>query len=241
MASQTVKQFVDDSYQLVSANTPTVPLQGNDMLKGIQFFNELLQEYSANALLITIAKSITFNMAIGQSEVTFGAADYVPTPNVTTFGRLANAQNVWLTLQGVTYPLIIEDRNVFLASYKYDPQLGLPRFAIIYNETDLTRMRIYPAPSQVFTLNVYGKFQLPPLGQNDTMSIIPQYALKYLKIALAQELSFYKGRSEAWTDKLQKRYNDARQEMEAASSLNLVVDTSNESYLNGAWRVRSGI
>lgn len=240
MAAQTVKQFVDDSYQLVSANTPTVPLQGNDNLKAIQFLNELLQEYSANALLITVAKQVDFSMSIGQTTVTFGAADYVPTPDIT-IGRLANAQNVWLTLQGVTYPLIIEDRNVFLASYKYDPQLGLPRFAIIYNETDLTTMRIYPAPSQVFELSVYGKFQLPTLGQNDTMALVPTYSLKYLKIALAQELAFYKGRSEAWTDKLQKRYDDARKEMESASSLNLVVDTSNESYLNGAWRVRAGI
>ena len=240
MAAQTVKQFVNDSYQLVSANSPTVPLQGNDNLKGIQFLNELLQEYSANALLITIAKTVSFNIAIGQEEVTFGAADYVPIPDVTV-GRLANLQNAWLTLQGVTYPLIDESRNVFLGSYKYDPQVGLPRFCIIYNETDLTRMRIYPAASQVYTLSVYGKFQLPILGQNDNMSIVPQYALKYLKVALAQELAFYKGRSEAWTDKLQKRYDDARKEMEAASSVNLVVDTSNESYLNGAWRVRAGI
>ena len=39
--SQTVKQFVTDAYQLISANSPTVPLQGNDMLKGVQFLNEL--------------------------------------------------------------------------------------------------------------------------------------------------------------------------------------------------------
>lgn len=238
--AQTVKQFVDDAYQLVSAGSPTVPLQGNDNLKGVQFLNELLQEYSANALLITIAKKVDFNIAIGQQEITFGSPDYVPTPDVTV-GRLANLQNAWLTLQGVTYPLIDESRNVFLGSYKYDPQKGLPRFCIIYNETDLTRMRIYPSASQVYTLSVYGKFQLPTLGQNDSMSIVPQYSHKYLKVALAQELAFYKGRSEAWTDKLQKRYDDARKEMEAASSVNLVVDTSNESYLNGAWRVRAGI
>ena len=240
MSAQTVKQFVDDAYQLVSAGSPTVPLQGDDNLKGVQFLNELLQEYSANALLITISRRVDFNIAIGQQEITFGAADFVPTPNVTQ-GRLANLENAWLTLQGVTYPLIDESRNVFLGSYKYDPQVGLPRFCIIYNEVELTRMRIYPAASQVYTLSVYGKFQLPVLGQNDTMAIVPTYALKYLKIALAQELAFYKGRTEAWTDKHQKRYDDARKEMESASSINLVVDTSNESYLNGAWRVRAGI
>ena len=42
--SQTVKQFVTDAYQLISANSPTVPLQGNDMLKGVQFLNELIEQ-----------------------------------------------------------------------------------------------------------------------------------------------------------------------------------------------------
>ena len=53
---QTVKQFLTDSYQLISANTPTVPLQGNDMSKGLQFLNQLLTSYSATGLMLTIAK-----------------------------------------------------------------------------------------------------------------------------------------------------------------------------------------
>lgn len=237
---QTVKQFVSDSYQLISANSPTVPLQGNDNLKAIQFLNELLEDYSSSALLLTIAKHVEFTVAIGQSEITFGAPDVIPTPDVTV-GRLANLQNAWLTLQGVTYPLIDESRNVFLGSYKYDPQLGLPRFCIIYNETEITRMRIYPGASQVYTLNVYGKFQLPPIGQNSDMALLPAYFRRYLKFALARDLAFYKGRANAWDEKLQSMYDEARQNMESASSVNLAIDSSNESYLNGAWRVRAGI
>src|ERR1700761_2751641 len=138
--AQTVKGFVQDSYQLVSASSPTVPLTGNDMSKGIQFLNELLKTYSANALLLTIAKHITFTLPIAQQEITFGAPGSGADVQV---GRLANAQNFWLLLDNVTYPLIIENRNIFFDSYKFDPQVGLPRFAIIINETDLTRVRFY--------------------------------------------------------------------------------------------------
>jgi hypothetical protein len=240
MASQTVKQFVTDAYQLISPNTPSQPLYGDDMSKGVQFLNELLLDYSANGLLLTIAKRVDFTVSIGQEFITFGTPDYVPTPNVIT-GRLANLENAWLTLDGVTYPLIDESRNVFYGSYKYDPQLGLPRFCIITNDNNLTMMRIYPAPSQVYTLSVYGKFELLSLSENGDMSSLPNYYLRYLKLALAYELAFYKGRSSAWDEKLQKKYDDSMKIMESVSTVNLVVDTGNESYLNGSWRVRAGV
>lgn len=240
MPSQTVKGFVRDSYQLVSASSPTVPLHGDDMSKGIQFLNELLQSYSATGLMTTIAKHITFPLAIGQQEVTFGAPDYIPTPDVTV-GRLSNLQNAWLVLDGVTYPLIDESRNTFFASYKYDPQLGLPRFVIITNETDLTRMRFYPAASQVYEVNIYGKFQLPVLGENDTMAILPAYYIRYLRFALAKDLAVYKGRMEAWNEKLEQMLVNAQKDMVSVSSVNLNIETEQESYLNGAWRIRAGV
>jgi hypothetical protein len=240
MVAQTVKGFVQDSYQLVSASSPTVPLHGNDISKGIQFLNELLQAYSATGLMITIAKHITFTLPIAQQEITFGAPDYIPTPDVTV-GRLANLQNAWLLLDGVTYPLIDESRNTFFASYKYDPQVGLPRFIVITNETDLTRMRFYPAASQVYEVNVYGKFQLLPLGENDNMSILPTYYIRYLRFALAKDLALYKGRTEAWNQRLEEMLIKAEQDMMSVSSVNLNIETEQESYLNGSWRVRAGV
>ena len=238
--AQTVKGFVRDSYQIVSASSPTVPLHGDDMSKGVQFLNELLTAYSANGLMITIAKEITFTLPIGQEEVTFAAPDFIPTPDVTS-GRLANLQNAWLSLDNVTYPLIIENRNTFFASYKYDPQLGLPRFVIVVNEVDVTRVRFYPAASQVYTVHMYGKFQLPVLTENDTMSILPSYYTRYLRLALAKDLAIYKGRIDAWTPRLEEMLVAATQDMQAVSSVNLNIETEQESYLNGAWRVRAGV
>lgn len=238
--AQPVKQFVQDSYQLISANSPTVPLHGDDMSKGIQFLNELLKFYSSSSLLLTISKKVTFNVAIGQQFVTFGDPTYTPTPDVTE-GRLSNLQNAWLELEGVTYPLIDESRNVFFGSYKFEPQLGLPRFVIITNDLNLTTMQLYPAPSQVYTLFVYAKFEMPYLTQNDTMQGLPLYYYKFLRFALARELAYYKGRSSAWDQKLESMYQEAVDQMESVSSMNLVIDSANESYLNGSWRLRAGV
>lgn len=238
--AQTVKAFVQDSYQLVSASSPTVPLHGDDVKKGVQFMNELLNYYSTTGLLTPIAREVTFTLPIAQEFITFGSASHVPTPDVTE-GRLSNLQNIWLVLDNVTYPLIIENRNVFYQSYKFDPQLGLPRFAIVTNEVDLTTIRFYPAASQVYTVHVYGKFQLPDLTENDTMAILPTYMIRFLRLALAKDLSIYKGRVQAWNQQLEDMLVQAEQTIMAASSINLNIETEQESYLNGAWRVRAGV
>jgi hypothetical protein len=238
--AQTSKEFVQDSYQLISASQPTTPLHGNDILKGIQFLNELLKYYSSSSLLLTIARKITFQIEIGQRFVTFGDPTFLPAPTVPV-GRLSNLQDAWLSLDGVDYPLIDESRGVFFGSYKFSPQLGLPRFVIITNDLNYTTMQFYPGPSQRYDVWVYGKFELPYISENDNMSSLPLYYIRFLRLALAKDLSVYKSRSEAWTDKLEDMYKAAKDDMESVSSMNLVIDSANESYLNGSWRLRAGI
>src|SRR5690606_38416160 len=116
----TVRDFVTQSYRLTTAHNPTVPLHGDDLKLGILVLNQLLQSYAATGLMITIAKTVSIPLSIGQRDVVCGPASYVPTPDIT-LGRLANLNSAWLLLNGVTYPLIDESRNEFLASWKFDP------------------------------------------------------------------------------------------------------------------------
>ena len=238
--TQTVKQFLEDSYQLVSASTPTTPLHGNDMSKGVQYMNQMLNQFAATGLLTTIAREIVFPLLNGQSILTFGSPTYIPTPDVIE-GRPSNIQNMWLELDGVTYPLIMENRNVFYQSYKYEPQLGLPRFAIIQNQVDLTQIQFYPGASQGYNVHMYGKFQLPDLNINGTMALVPTYCIMFLQFAVAKYLAFFKGRSMAWTQALEDELMKLTKDIESVSSVNLNIETEQESYLNGAWRVRAGV
>ena len=238
--AQTVRAFIDDSFQIISSSSPTVPLQGNDQSKGLQFLNELLSEFSGTGLYTPVAQKVEFLMSIGQEYVTFADPAIYPDANVTV-GRLSNLQNAWLYLDGVTYPLVDESRNVFFDSYKYDPQQGLPRFCIITNEVNLTRMRVYPAPSQVFSLSVYGKFELLSFNINSTMATVPNYSITFLRLALAKMLSRYKGRSQAWTPDLEQDLIDSKKNIASVSSVNLAIQSDHDSYLNGSWRVKAGI
>jgi hypothetical protein len=190
--------------------------------------------------LITIAKTESVIVGIGQQDVVCGPPTYVPTPDITV-GRLANFEAAWLLLEGVTYPLINKSRDEFLAAWKYDPLAGLPRFAIVFPETEVTRIRIYPAPSQPYEFFLRGKFQLNEVGPNDTLDSLPQYYLRYLMFAVAKDVAMYNGRMEAWTAPLEQMLVEARDQMVAASEVNLSITGDINSLLNGAWRVRAGI
>lgn len=238
--SESVKRFIDDSYQLVSASSPTVPLKGDDTTKGLYYLNRLISSYSSSGLLIPVARQVNFPILTGTQFVTFGSPDFTPTPDFVG-GRLANADNVWIVLDNLTYPLKIVDRAIFQNSYKYFPQEGLPRFAIIYYETNVTKVQIYPAPSQFYELFVYGKFALPTLTENSDMSLIPDYMQMFLQFALGKYYSRIKGRSSAWTQDLEADYQSMKRDIEAVSTVDLSITADDDSYLNGSWRVRAGV
>jgi hypothetical protein len=187
---------------------------------------------------ITLSANATIN---GASVLTF--SQEVPHPSVVYIkeGRLANLDNSWLELSGVTYPLICKSRDEFLASWKYEPLQGLPRFIITFPDTDVVRAQLYPAPSQFFTFFSRGKFQKTILTSNDTVDGLPQYFELFFLYAVAKYVSKFKGRGSAWTPDLEAEYRELKDNMEAASEVNLSIAGDEQSLLNGAWRVRAGI
>lgn len=235
-----VREFVTQSYQLISANSPTVPLHGSDLSLGITILNQLLQSYASTGLMLTIAKEVSIPIIAGQKTVTCGDANFTPTPDITE-GRLANLNNAWIELNGVTYPLIDESRNQFFAAFKYEPLLGLPRFIIALPNTQITTLRLYPAPSQQYEFHIRGKFQLPALTSNSEMDLVPQYYHLYLLFALAKKIALFKGRAAAWTPELEATYQVEEDKIIAASDINVAITGENASLLNGAYRVQAGV
>lgn len=235
-----VRDFVSQSYKLISAANPTVPLHGSDLSLGITVLNQLLQSYASTGLMLTIAKDASVNLSTGQQDIVCGPSTFSPTPDITT-GRLANLENAWLVLDDVTYPLIIEGRSEFLAAWKYEPLQSLPRFVMVFPETTVTRLRIYPAADQVYQFNIRGKFQLSELTSNDDMDSVPQYYHRYLLFALAKDVAMYQGRAEAWTSALEQMYQSAKDVMVSTSEVNLSITGERDSLLNGAWKIRAGV
>ena len=236
-----VRDFVTQAYQLISASTPTVPLQGSDLSIGISVLNRLLNQYSANGLMITIEQQVDYALSIGQQFVTIGQPDVTPTPDIDAPGRLVALENAWVTLQGITYPLIYEKRTQFYSAYKYEPLMGLPRYIVMVPQNNLTTVQVFPSPSQEYALSIYGKFQPSVLTADTDMSSLPTYYQMFLQFALARYLAAFKGRMEAWTPQLEAMFRDLEVDTVGVTPVNLDINVNQESWLNGAWRVRAGI
>jgi len=310
----TVRDFLKQSYRLTSASNPTVPLHGDDEKLGLLVLNQLLNYYAGTGLMLTIAKTVSVDINLPNTEIYFTDPGYSTTSTLTeivtlaaaspsftvvdstlyfvgdlvtgggipaltsiesilgnvitmtadatasgltnvTFthdtsdpaiayikqGRLANLDNAWLVLNGVTYPLIDKSRDEFLAAWKYEPLQGLPRFIITFPDTNLVRAQLYPAPSQFYTFFARGKFQLREFTKDSDMSSVPQYYIKFFLLAVAKDTSLFKGRAAAWTERLENEYREAKDVIEATSEVNLSITGDEQSLLNGAWRVRAGI
>ena len=241
----TVREFVYQMYRLINASNPTVPLHGDDEKLAVRVLNQLLQSYASSGLMLTIAKTVSVPVTLGNKEIIFTDSDYPPPLDPTLVqinqGRLANLDNAWLVLSGVTYPLIDKSRDEFLAAWKYEPLQGLPRFIVTYPSTDVVTAQLYPAPSQYYEFYCRGKFQLTTLTVNDDMSSVPQYYHLYLMYAVAKYVSKFKSRAGAWTPDLEAEYRELKDNMEAASEVNLSITGDEQSMLNGAWRTRAGI
>jgi hypothetical protein len=188
--------------------------------------------------LITLNNDSTIT---GPSTLTFIQPLVIPGIVFIKQGRLANLDSAWLTLTGVTYPLIDKSRDEYLAAWKYEPLQGLPRFAITFPQEDYVDIRLYPAPSQFFTFNARCKLQLSEFTKDSDMSKVPQYFIRYLLLATARDTSLFKGRADAWTQRLEQAYQEALDVMVGASEVNLSIAGDEQSLLNGAWRVRAGI
>lgn len=188
--------------------------------------------------VITLTMNATIN---GNSLLTF--SHEIPNPNIVIIreGRLANLDNAWLELSGVTYPLIDKSRDEYLAAWKYEPLQGLPRFIITFPDTKIVRAQLYPAPSQFFTFFARGKFQKTILTSNDTLDFLPDYFELFFLYACAKYTCKFKSRGSAWTADLESDYRELEAEMESASEVNTAIAGDEQSLLNGAWRVRSGV
>lgn len=193
---------------------------------------------SIDGNLVTLNNNATIT---GPSTVTFIQPIVIPGIVFIKEGRLANLDNAWLVLSGVTYPLIDKSRDDYLAAWKYEPLQGLPRFAITFPDTEWVDIRLYPAPSQFFEFFARCKLQISQYTKDSDLSNLPQYFIRFLLFATARDVCMYKGRADAWTEKLEKYYEEAYDTMVATSEVNLSISGDEQSLLNGAWRVRAGI
>lgn len=237
--TQTVAQFLQKSFRMISATGPSVPLRGEDYLTGLEILNDLVASYGVNTLLQPIATTTYINVEAGQRDVIF--TDELTNPDADyTGGRLSTAQNMWIEYQGVAYPLDNRSRSRYNATARYIPQQGLPLTYTLFFEEDYTRIRLFPAPPIAYVLAVDGVIQPVLINSNMTLTGFPSYYTLFLKYATSREMAFGLNRDSAWSDRHEQRYLDLERIMQNNAPRNLDIGRRDND-LNGATLVASGL
>src|ERR1700744_3138481 len=103
MAS-TVREFVYQMYSLITANSPTVPLHGNDESLAIRVMNQILTNYASSGLLLTIARTVSVPINLGVKYIQFVSPSFVgPVTTQTETVTLTAASNQITVADGSIY------------------------------------------------------------------------------------------------------------------------------------------
>lgn len=99
----TVRDFCFQSFRLISAQNPTIPLHGDDQKLCIQVLNQLMNFYAGTGLMLTIAKTVTTPVNIGVKEVIFAPIDYPVSTTLTEIVTLINGSPVFNVINSSLY------------------------------------------------------------------------------------------------------------------------------------------
>lgn len=235
----TVREFLDDCYGIISPSQPSQSLRGIQFKRGLKSLNGLLAFYGLTGFLLPVSDQIIVAVAGGQRDVFFSDCATMPCADWTG-GRIAAMQNAWLTFNGVVYPLYDRSRNRFNNMARPLNTSGLPLEYIIHDEVNYTRLELFPPPSRPYLLHIDAKFAASYIDENSTMPQIPQYYRNYFEYAVAKEIAYKNAMANAWTQDLQATLDDKERIVINNTPVN--VDIGNKGYyLTGAALVESGL
>ena len=101
--SLTVRQFVHQLYRLISASNPTIPLHGDDEKLAISVLNQILQSYASSGLMLTIAKTVSVPVNLGNREIFFTDSTYSTVTTTTEIVSLTASNPSFTVIDSSIY------------------------------------------------------------------------------------------------------------------------------------------
>lgn len=99
----TVRAFLRQMYRLITAQSPTMPLHGDDEQVGLQVLNQILSSYASSGLLLPIAKTVTTPINLGIKELYFTSQDYTTITTSTEIVNLVTGSPDFTVINGAAY------------------------------------------------------------------------------------------------------------------------------------------
>lgn len=211
-----VKTVIDTAFELLGVKSTDTDLPAYQESKGLSVLNDRLAAYTNAPSKLPYGRTLTFDTVVGQQvyEVGVGKAIdserivYIPYLSVIPSGNLI-------------YPLVQIDRATWYTKPRSTTQSGRPTAYYIEQDTDFSKIFLSPVPNAVYTMEGWGKFEIPDVGILDDLAVyLPKNWREFVKYDLANSLfAFYP--TEFWNATKQQHYRDLQQAVQGASDHNI--------------------
>ncbi len=232
---RTVNDIIVNAFYLAGINSPDEVPSGQDIHEGQYLLTSLLDHYTSSGIYLPFIKELEFTMT--PNKDTYSISDVVPADIVNRPLASLDFVNIQLSTD-ISYPVNIIERVQLFKDLRIKNLSTRPAYVILERAEQSTSLKFYPLPDQAYECTVRGKFFIEPLELNDRLDEVPFYYHRFLRYALARELSSVYSTS-TWKPIQEKEYSEMLKTIASANDIELGVRPSSllqsSNYFNNYW------
>lgn len=180
----TARKIITKAMQKIGALTKSSTPSSDEIVDGLDALNDMLSSWSNDTLTVFSRSRDEFTLSSGVVSYTIGPSQLFDTtrPNAIIAATVKSG--------GTDFPLTIVDDAQYENSVAQKDAQGLPRLLNYDNNAPTGVIRVYPAPSGAYTINILSEKQLGTLTIDQEVELPPGWnrAIIYnLAIEIAPE------------------------------------------------------
>lgn len=229
-----VEQLISYAFKKIGFVFSEENLKDEKYAEALYYLNEELSTLSRAGVLIPNFTEVNFNFIAGKSDYSIGLenSDIIAEP----FSDLDYVNVVWNNV--IRNIPIVTRKQRFLGISSTLPISGIPWQVLFKRNNFQSILSFMQPPGLALQVNVHGKQSLTKFMKYQDITNIPEWCLKYFRLACAKQLaSQYVGLS--WTDTDEMEFQALKKDITAANDVDMDIINSNSLLWSNGW-ARSG-
>jgi hypothetical protein len=219
--ARTANNIIIDAHILVANIDPNEFPTDAQVNKGLDILNELLDNFSSNAIYIPITQEVDLITVPGQGVYT--VSDQLPADINNPL--IVKIEYGTLPYGLINYPIEVINKTQVYHNPRFTGFSARPSYVLLELNDQYSTITLIPTPDIVYTITFRVKQVLSNLQLFDAVTNVPKAAQRFLKYALARELRsmFPSGN---WTETNEEEYQELKQRYATSSDIDMQVQTS---------------
>lgn len=221
--SRIVNNLINRAYEYINGENPSQTVSGSDVERALDILNEIINDFSTSGLFIPYYNTLTFNLTTGKRSYIFSREINADVNS----DKIVSLDFVNYTYSETIYPINIMSRSEYYKFQRQKSLTGIPAFVFLQNTPDESILTFLPIPDKDYECEIVAKFELGEVALFSDLSAMPKYYDRFLKYALARELSIIIGSDETrWSPLAESKYQEMYNHLLIANDIDLEIKTN---------------